>query len=154
MSLAPVLPPHASLTRSGSLSYEVHNERLGSSHTRAKLPVTSRSSEGKAEESPTQVSAPPRLPPRPETLRTTSMGTYASSTSDHVSASTSATTNAMESSTAASFATVNPSESVSAVENLHEHGEDNPKAKGSSENTDAQPLAPKIVDLSAQEQTK
>ncbi|KAJ9124055.1 hypothetical protein QFC22_000848 [Naganishia vaughanmartiniae] len=153
VSQAPVLPPHASLTRSGSLSYEVHNERLGSSHTKAKLPVTSMSSEGKPRDSSIQVNVPPRLPPRPETLRTGSTGTNVSSSSNHESAPTSAAAMAMDSSSATSFATVNPSDSIAAVENVHDEAEDSPTSKELSANTELPPLAPELTELSTEGQT-
>ncbi|KAJ9126546.1 hypothetical protein QFC24_001574 [Naganishia onofrii] len=156
VSHAPVLPPHASLTRSGSLSYEVHNERLGSSHTRAKLPFTSTSSEGKTRGSSIQVNVPPRLPPRPETLRTVSTGTDASRAAVNVPepGPSSATTAAMDSSSAASFTTVDPSESISAVENVHEPLEDSPESSEPLSTTDVQPLAPELTDLPLGEHTK
>ncbi|KAI5455025.1 hypothetical protein NCC49_002300 [Naganishia albida] len=61
----PVLPPHAALTRSGSLSYDAQHERLGSGHTRAKLPSFTGDTS----------SLPPRLPPRPNVDRSSSADT-------------------------------------------------------------------------------
>jgi hypothetical protein len=69
----PVLPPHAALTRSGSMSYDAQSQRVGSSRTRTRLPPLTGDEKTQMPTSPP--SAPPRLPPRPAVDRTSSADT-------------------------------------------------------------------------------
>lgn len=68
-----MLPPHAALTRSGSMSYDAQSQRVGSSRTKTRLAPVSGGEKLNMTTSPP--SAPPRLPPRPAVDRTSSADT-------------------------------------------------------------------------------